>query len=254
MVTLHTWGGDPNNNSGYILSAGQFAYTDGITMPSGNLDSAGQHPILVESISSDYQSKGRAEFSYRGYDGPGPYTFTESGGGFRHKAVNTSAGQMNFGRNTANGGTTFDSGGGSWAGGLCGQLAWATVPQAPTLFSVTPQPGGVARVQFGANHDGYAPVTGYLIRVATNAQFTDYADYPVDAGSNGIVLIPLQPGKTYWFSVSTRNTVSDSLGRRGDWGNIIAATMISGGKVRVAGAWKPAIVKVRVGGAWKDAV
>ena len=117
MVDLWQWGGDPNNNSGFISSSGQFVYTPGIAFPEGNLDSMGQHPILVESIATDYQSKGQAQFNYRGYVGPGPATFTEGGGTFEHRAVNTSAGRMNFGRNTTNGMTTFDSMGESWAGG-----------------------------------------------------------------------------------------------------------------------------------------
>lgn len=204
MAQTHAWGGDPDRTSGYTSSSNNFVYTDGIGMPTGNTNIDGNQPIRIYGVSSDYAS-GTGVYTainYQGVQTGGNYTFGSSGGTFRHM-IGHSSGRLYFGRNTAAGGTTSDSVGGSWAGMLCGSLTWATVASAPTGINPVRSGRNVTVYIAGSASDGGASVTSYHVQYsADGAAWTGAQD-----ASGGSTTFSLQAAKTYRFRVYANNEV-----------------------------------------------
>lgn len=252
MAYTLSYGGSVNSTSGHTSYPNNYVYTDGYTFPTGSLDSTGNRPVRVYDVNSDYASGASGIYSritYRGVDTGGGYTFTASGGTFRHK-IGYSSGQLYFGRNTSSGTVHDAADGGTWGGQLVGSFTWATAPAAPTMLSATPGPAGSVTVKFSGNSNGGSSITGWVLQYSTSSNFSG----ATTVASNGTTTLNLTPGKLYYFRAAGRNDVVDSLGRYGAWSSSISATMRSGGKVSVSGVWKPGVTKVSVSGAWHDAI
>lgn len=241
MAYTHAVGGDPDRTSGYIYSG--YIYTGGYGFPGGNPSSTGGNPVRLYSVGLDYLTGGYARI-YHGNSGTyqtGGVTLS-GGGSFSLEAVHT-GGTLYFGRNTGNGGVTVHNEGGSWTGGICGWITWATVPGATTPLEFTPKAGGTALVRFSGNSDGGAGILEWQIQIATNSGFTSGVQ---NFSSSGTSTLTLTPGQQYWQRSRGRNEVG-----WGAWSSALSATMLGGGK-RWDGAngWKAVGWQRWNGSAW----
>jgi hypothetical protein len=136
-------------------------------------------------------------------------------------------------------------------GGICGSLTWGTAPAAPSMVDAVPGPAGSVTVRFSGSGDtGGVNITGWILAYADNPAFSGAGI----VASTGTTTLNLTPRKTYWFKSAGRNDLLDAFGRYGAWSGAISATMRSGGKVSVGGAWRAGVVKVSIGGVWRDGI
>lgn len=173
--------------------------------------------------------------------------FVDGVGQYIRYGYDNSGGLKNFGR--AQPGIMHTSTG-DYDGYLGGNLYWSEPPTAPSTPWYDLQSAGRITVYFsGAGVDnGGDPITGWYLQYATNPSFVS----PVTVSSGGTNTLDLTPGQQYWFRACGLNGVVTPLGRVGQWSGVATAVMLSGGKVRKAGAWVDAKPKIRGGGVWKD--
>lgn len=229
MSFYTAWGGGVDNTSGHSSWHAPIV-TYGYGFPAGNPDSTGARPVRVDGVNITYVSGATGVVGYVGFAGAVFTTgaIVSSAGGVCELRLHYSGGTVYFGRNTANGLGTVDTGdGSSWVGGLVGGLYWSTAPVAPTMVSAVPGPGGTVTVTFAGHSDGGAPITGWVLQYDDNAGFTS----PSEVASTGSTVLTLTPGKKYWFRAAGRNGVVDALGRRSAWSASISATMLAGGLI-----------------------
>lgn len=162
-------------------------------------------------------------------------------------------GSAYYGRGSLGGYSVYEKGGAvAWSNStLVGDYWYAQVPAAPTMLGAAPGAAGSVTVQFSGSGDtGDSAITGWHLQYADNPSFSA----PTTVASSGTSVLKLTPGKTYWFRAAGRNYVSDAYGTTGPWSGAIAATMRSGGKVSVDGAWRSGVVKVSVNDVWRDGI
>lgn len=160
---------------------------------------------------------------------------------------------LNYGRHAA-GGDIYGGGGVEWSGAsLSGEFDWAEVPSAPGTPQVTPGPAGKATVVVPAPADnGNDGIEVYHLQWATNAAFTTGVGSSETASN--VFNLSLSPGQVYYFRAVCRNATSRLAGTYSPWSGASSAQMLSGGRVRVGGAWREGLVKVRVGGQWRQGI
>lgn len=156
-----------------------------------------------------------------------------------------------FGRISGTSGVTTTDGVTTWSDTtLSGAFNWFETPDAPTIDSLTPQPGGVVDVVLTAPvSDGGKAVTGYKVQYSEDVGFTSPTTVDFAGLSDSITL---EPGKTYWFRAGARNSVSDHWSTTGPWSTVETATMMSGGSIMISGNLKPLKGKIKIGGVLKD--
>lgn len=247
MAYTYAYGGDPNVTASHFDTTGWFIESP-YTMPTGNLDSTGNQPIRIYSVSQDYATGSYSvTINYQGAV-VGSGVFGTSGGSFYHRCTSTS-GIVYFGRNSGNGSsTTLRQNNYVWTGGVCGSLVWATAPAAPTMLEATPQSGGAILVRFtGAGDTGGQPITGWKLQAATNSAFTTGVQ---TLDSTGTTTFAGTPGVRYWFRAAGRNDVVDALGRYGAWSSSLNALAFAGGSIYDAGAFVAATPSIYDAGAF----
>jgi hypothetical protein len=213
MAFIYSWGGDPNNNNGYVLGATTIEQRD-LGAPSGNLNLAGARPIRISNITADYSTNGAwTSIVYQGVVTTGQL-FGSSGGVFSFR-INTGAGQTNYGRNTAYGWQIWENGSPGFLAALCGQFHWSTV-SSPVQSINSVRTGNSVRVTFSQPaSDGGAAITHFVI-------YTTYFDpntgawsgwhNPITTAVGDVTFSNLVAGRQYAWLVTSVNVNGESQG------------------------------------------
>lgn len=168
----------------------------------------------------------------------------------------TCNGSFYFGRNSGADGDVVSSYGSTFDGALSGQYDYDEVPSAPSGLSATPGDNvGEVLLEWSApSTNGGTSITGYRIQYSTSPTFASGV-VTVNTGDTDLshLLTGLAPGQRYYFRVGAINAVSANYSTTGPWSGTANAAVVSGGKVRVDGAWVSGNAKVRVGDAWVPA-
>jgi hypothetical protein len=163
---------------------------DSVTVPTGNLNTAGSRVRVQNGWGVDNASNiTNAAVS-----------FTEG-----RVYVYNGSGTGAFGRNSTAGGSVYDYLGGTWSGAICGYYTWSTVPSqmsAPTMTSTgtTAVNGGAIQVGFSAPGDnGGQSITSYNLYNSANTLI-----------ASGITSSPYTvsglAGNSYTYKISAVNT------------------------------------------------
>lgn len=229
MAYTLAFGGDPNNTNGWISSG--YIYTPGLGFPNGYASSnLSGTPVKLYGVGLDYLTNGYARI-YHGNSGTyqtGGGVLLSGGGSFSIEAVRT-GGTMYFGRNTGNGMTTFHNEGGTWTGGICGWITWASVSLPPTMLDATRLSNGQVRVRFnGSGNTGGMPMTGWQLQYATNPSFSG----ATTVASTGTSDLTLAPGYTYYFRSRGLNDVGWSA-----WSGTLSYYLNAGGRRYNGTSW-----------------
>lgn len=210
-MQTHQIGGGVNNTNGSTSYANNFVYTDGCPMPTGNLSASGTRPIFINGIGIDYAQGAsgiQGQMIYQGVLFAGATSFANSGGTSQLRCA-YSGGTLSFGRNTANGLSTYDAADGfGWQGGLCGFIYWATVPTPVRNIAASMLSPTSIRLTF-ANvlSDGGMGLSGFTVyRSINGGAWTQ--PFSTTVGEHNIT--GLVPGNRYAFLVTANNAVGPS--------------------------------------------
>jgi hypothetical protein len=240
MSIGYGWGGSPSS-TGRSSYSNSYVWTPGIGMPTTGPDINGNHPIRIYSCAIASASGGFTSIYYQGVDTAGGTVFSNSGGVFDFRYHH--AGSMSFGGNPSFL-STWDAGDGTRfsSGGMPGSLQYAGVPSAPGISVASVSGRNVTIGVSAPGSDGGSGINRYGVQYSFNGgAWTGEQDGGTTTFAN------LTPG-TYLFRAFAGNDVG--LSPAAQTGAVIVS---SGGSVRIAGAWRPSIVRVRSGGSWHDA-
>ena len=257
-----------NTRTGYLSSAGN-VYSDGFSVLQGRATANGQHPIHIDRLYTAASGRGGSRtftitFGSASWTGALAAAANAQDTGWLaaswYVANGTTArltiaanGGFHFGRSSLSGANGVIGSFGNFTGTLGGVFAYSQAPLPPSAPALVRGAGsGAVDVSWAAPDDGGSAITGYVVEYADNALFTG-SDIVAAAGLS-TALSGLTPGTTYYVRVAARNAVTDEFGTTSLHSAASSVTVLSGGQVQAAGAWKPAIVKVRVAGVWKDAI
>lgn len=205
MANTLTWGGNPDNTSGYTSGSAYFQ-TSGLDWPDGNPDLGGTRRVYMYSCDADYMSGGTGAYARVTKDGEtsGAAGWRSSGGSFNFRVGHTSGTQY-VGRNTAASGSMVSSVDGRvFDGPICGSLSWATYPLAPRSPQVT-RTGRDVKITFsGPSSNGGATITRYEAQYSTNGGSTYKGTKTTTTGS--VTFEDLPPG-SYKFRIYAVNTL-----------------------------------------------
>lgn len=138
-------------------------------------------------------------------------------------------------------------------------LGWRDLPRIPKKPSQAGTPyfsetlPTSLRVSWGGSGDnGGSDIKGYLLRYWPNAEGSgNYVDHSFENNTSRMVY-GLTPGTVYRFVVFARNSSADNNGYSIQSGaNTIR--MLSGGRVKINGAYRLALPYVKHGGVWRIA-
>lgn len=212
MAQGWSWGGAVNNTNGYTSYPNNFVYTDGIGFPTGNQALGGNYPVRIYSVSAAYASGpgAYAHIHAHGVQTGGGYTYGNSGGTMRFM-IGHSSGTLHFGRNTNAGNVVRDSADpGSWAGTLCGSMAWATVATRPQGISLSRAGRNITVNIAGSASDGGAGISSYHVQCAIEGQAWGSGG-TLDISSGTATFTGLQSARRYAFRTYANNDVGQSL-------------------------------------------
>jgi hypothetical protein len=253
-----------DNNNGFFTDASAYVHTNGIAMPTGNLqlDSSTLKPIKVYTINAGYQSGGTGLYQtivYRSVTTAGPQLFTDSGSTFEFRLGKTGGGTMYYGRDSSSSGRNvyFNAGTGTidWANAsLAGTLTYAFVPFAPASLAAVQTARSVAlttTAATGTGFDGYATISAYKVEYRTSTDGTTWGTWGNTQTMTSLAYTysNLAPATYYQFRTYAVNDVGNSAATV----NATTFYVSAGGRVYNGSAWAPvSTFKVYNGTTWVD--
>lgn len=237
-------GGTPAERLSYYLDD-KNAYSSGVSLPYGNIMTNGGQVTKITHLRAWVSGRGSArgvQLGIGGYwtgvftvgaagsandTGWIPYGVNHSPGGGHIFYINpASGGGIYFGRSAnGTGSTGLVGGSGGWSGSLSGQILWVGSPSVTRNVTAVRNANGTITVSWTAPaDDGGEAISLYYIGMSTNASFTqNVSQTNVGGHLRSWTFSGLAPGATYYFRVSSGNSLNASYGYGAAWSNVASA-------------------------------
>lgn len=236
-------GATPGERGSYYLDD-KNAYSTNAVLPSGNLMTNGGRIVKVTHLRAWIAGRGSARSVQIGLDGSWTGYFTMGAAGSANDTgwipygglhspgshifyINPAgSGGIYFGRGkNGTGSTALVGGSGGWSGSLSGQMLVISSPTVTRNVTAVRNANGTITVSWTAPaSDGGEAISTYYIGRATNSSFTQNASQTNVSGSTrSYTFSGLTPGATYYFRVSSGNSLNTAYGYGAAWSNVASA-------------------------------
>lgn len=226
------------------LGDDKYVYSTNNSVPSGNRCTNGGSPVLVTHLRGFVAGRGATRTVRLGLTGGWTGWFNVgasssaqdtgwigyggvlNGGAYNFHIDQSAGGGMYFGRSVnGTGSTGVEGGGGGWSGSLSGQMLVVGSPSQVRSVTATRNSNGTITVTWAApSDDGGDAISVYYINSATNSSFTANASQVTTGPSaRSYTFSGLIPGVTYYFRMSSGNSLNAAYGHGSAWSSTASA-------------------------------
>lgn len=232
-------------------TAGDYIWTEGEKSPNARLAANGGRPLLVNKVRLYLAGKNQdvsvtVQFGLTNTFSPA-FTvkkasskrdtgwhaidsYFSDGDDTPHRLTIHSSADVWFGRGNGHGGTTYDSSGNSWSGGIAGEFQWQESPSAPRTLSARPNATSVYLDWAPPSDDGDSSITDYVVQYSTHSNFSSGVTQIITTSTTSSYTVTgLTGANRYYFRVAARNAVTNRANTWSVYSNTATSRPLTGG-------------------------